>query len=91
MIQEFVDEYRGFKLKGMISVSDKCLPPYCQGYVPVSGEMLEWINRYGNCFRIKTIQQIDTDNAVFSFYEVKSVLDYRQIEHYIPSLRVVNF
>jgi hypothetical protein len=91
VLQEFVDEFRGFRLNDMVCVSDKCLPPYCSGSVPASGEILEWINRYGNRFEIKTIQQIDADNAMFSFYNVKSTLDYYQIELYVESKRVVNF
>jgi hypothetical protein len=65
LFQEFVDKFRGFKLNSKICVSDKCLPPYCEGSVPVSVEILEWINRYGNCFKIKTIQKIEEYNAVF--------------------------
>lgn len=91
MIQQFVDIVGRFRVEDKVKVLNGCLPPYRTGLNPAPTEILEWINRYGNCFKIKTIFQVSDDNAVFSFYEVKSVLDYYQIEEFMESTRIVNF
>lgn len=89
MLQEFVNSFRGISIGDEVEIKEECLPPY-KG-IPAPNSMVEYANRYGNCFRIIAIQETELDNAIFSFYEVNSVLDYYQIRFHTKSRRIVNF
>jgi len=91
VLQEFIDCFQGYKIGDKISVRDVCLPPFDDDHVPATSDIVEWVNRYGNCFEITNIQQLEKDNAVFSLHEVRGVLDFWQIEPFVECLRVVNF
>lgn len=91
MLYEFVDKFKGIRVGDTIKVKKECLPPFSSTHVPASVDVIEWINRYGNHFKVDGIQEIENDNAIFTLYEVKGVLDYYQIVYYIDSIRVINF
>lgn len=86
MIYEFVDSFRYISVGDIIKIKLRYLR-----YVPNSFRM--HIKKYGqNLFVVRSIQEIDDDNAIICVNDVNGVLEFNQIRPYKVnySMRVIN-
>ena len=87
MIYEFVDCFNGIKIGDKIKIKESCIPP-CR--FPVFSGFVNYIQKFENLFTVRTIQEIDDDNAMIGVEETNGSLEFYQIEKLIESKRVIN-
>jgi len=90
VIYEFVDYFKGIRVGDKIKIKLRHIPPCSYKAVPVSNNFVNYIRANGNCFVVRSIQEIDDDNAMIGVEEVTGALEYYQVERYITSKRIIN-
>lgn len=86
MIYEFVDSFKNIRIGSKITILGKY-------FRIVPNAFFEYLSFNRNIFTVRTIQEIDDDNAMICVEEVQGVLEYAQINPYFDPrgiIRVVN-
>jgi len=97
LFYDFFDKYKDIKVDTPIKIRESCYPPLSQILITVppiaavSDDFVNFINRYKNCFTVKTIQEDGNDDVIICVYEVDGVLGYNQVLPYFINKRIFNW
>ena len=90
MIYEFVESFDWLEVGDRVRIKSRYIPPCASKIVPVHKNFINYIRNNGNCFIVRSIQQIDEDNAMIGVDEVSLALEIYQIEKISNSRKVIN-
>lgn len=90
LIYEFVDEFQGIRVGEKIKIRRQNIPPCSYKVIPAPPSFIRYIRKNGNCFVVRTIQQIDDDSAMIGVEEISGALEFFQVERYFNGKRVIN-
>lgn len=90
MIYEFVDTLNGISVGDRVRIKGRYVPPCAYKVVPAPNVFLKYIKKNNNCFIVRTIQQVDDDNAMVGVEEIQGAIEIYQIEKIFGSKKIIN-